>query len=95
LGLIVSAMVSPSKVLAFLDVASPSWDPSLVLVLVSAVIVAALGSHSAEGALPRFSPLRSTDHRTGPLMESFSSAPPCSASDGALSDIVLAPPSSP
>lgn len=43
LGLIVSAMVSPGKVLAFLDVTSPSWDPSLVLVLVSAVIVSALG----------------------------------------------------
>lgn len=41
LGLIVSAMVSPDKVLAFLDVASPAWDPSLVLVLVSAVMVSA------------------------------------------------------
>ena len=43
LGLIVSAMVSPSKVLAFLDVASPAWDPSLALVLLSAVTVSALG----------------------------------------------------
>lgn len=43
LGLIVSAMVSPGKVLAFLDITAPSWDPSLVLVLVSAVIVSALG----------------------------------------------------
>lgn len=43
LGLIVSAMVSPSKVLAFLDVTAPAWDPSLALVLVSAVIVSTLG----------------------------------------------------
>ena len=43
LGLIVSAMVSPGKVLAFLDVTAPAWDPSLALVLVSAVIVSALG----------------------------------------------------
>jgi len=42
-GLIVSAMISPGKVLAFLDVAAPSWDPSLALVLASAVIVSALG----------------------------------------------------
>ena len=42
-GLIVSAMIAPSKVLAFLDVAAPSWDPSLALVLASAVMVSALG----------------------------------------------------
>ncbi|MDK2767983.1 MAG: YeeE/YedE family protein [Sphingomonas sp.] len=43
LGLIVSAMVSPGKVLAFLDVTAPSWDPSLAVVLVSAVVVSAIG----------------------------------------------------
>lgn len=36
-------MVSPGKVLAFLDITAPSWDPSLVVVLVSAVIVSASG----------------------------------------------------
>lgn len=43
LGLIVSGMVSPSKVLAFLDIAGSAWDPSLALVLISAVGVSALG----------------------------------------------------
>lgn len=43
LGLIVSGMVSPAKVLAFLDITGPAWDPSLALVLLSAVGVSALG----------------------------------------------------
>ena len=38
LGLIVAQMVNPAKVLAFLDVAG-SWDPSLALVMVSALLV--------------------------------------------------------
>ncbi|MDD4915661.1 MAG: YeeE/YedE family protein [Methylococcales bacterium] len=38
LGLIVSQMSNPNKVLAFLDVAG-NWDPSLVLVMVSALLV--------------------------------------------------------
>lgn len=42
-GLIVSAMISPAKVLAFLDITAPAWDLSLALVLASAVIVSALG----------------------------------------------------
>ena len=40
LGLTVSGMINPAKVLGFLDVAG-SWDPSLVLVLVSAIGVSA------------------------------------------------------
>ncbi len=38
LGLIVAQMVNPEKVLAFLDVAG-DWDPSLALVMVSALLV--------------------------------------------------------
>lgn len=38
-GLAVSQMVEPNKVLAFLDVAG-RWDPSLLLVMASAVAVA-------------------------------------------------------
>ena len=44
LGLIVSDMVNPSKVLAFLDITGAAWDPSLALVLASAVSVSALGA---------------------------------------------------
>ena len=43
LGLIVSGMVSPGKVLAFLDITGRAWDPSLALVLISAVSVSAIG----------------------------------------------------
>ena len=40
LGLTVSGMINPAKVLGFLDVTG-AWDPSLVLVLVSAIGVSA------------------------------------------------------
>ncbi|MCC5872570.1 MAG: YeeE/YedE family protein [Gammaproteobacteria bacterium] len=39
IGLILSGMVNPAKVLAFLDLAGP-WDPSLALVMVGAIAVA-------------------------------------------------------
>lgn len=42
LGLIVSGMVNPSKVLGFLDLAG-LWDPSLALVMVGAIVVGAIG----------------------------------------------------
>ena len=42
LGLAVSQMVNPAKVLGFLDVAG-RWDPSLALVLVAAAGVALIG----------------------------------------------------
>ena len=41
LGLLLAGMADPSKVLAFLDLAG-AWDPSLALVMVAAICVAAL-----------------------------------------------------
>jgi len=41
-GLIVSGMFNPAKVLGFLDLAG-RWDPSLALVMVGAVAVGAIG----------------------------------------------------
>lgn len=41
-GLTVSRMIDPAKVLGFLDVAGP-WDPSLALVLAGAAGTAAIG----------------------------------------------------
>lgn len=38
LGLLVSGMANPEKVLGFLDLAGP-WDPSLALVMVGAILV--------------------------------------------------------
>jgi uncharacterized membrane protein YedE/YeeE len=40
-GLILSGMSNPAKVLAFLDVAG-RWDPSLLFVMVGAILVAAI-----------------------------------------------------
>jgi hypothetical protein len=42
LGLTVSQMINPAKVLGFLDVAG-TWDPSLALVMASALAVTAVG----------------------------------------------------
>ncbi|MFC1456521.1 MULTISPECIES: YeeE/YedE family protein [Microvirga] len=42
LGLIVSQMINPAKVLGFLDIFG-NWDPSLALVMGGAVVVSALG----------------------------------------------------
>lgn len=44
LGLIVSQMVDPDKVINFLDVAGP-WDPSLAFVMMGALCVFGLGYH--------------------------------------------------
>ncbi|WP_168788543.1 DUF6691 family protein [Paraburkholderia aromaticivorans] len=52
-GLALAGMTRPQKVLGFLDVAG-SWDPSLLLVLGSAVALAAVGFHFV---LRRSSPL--------------------------------------
>lgn len=42
LGLVVSGMSNPAKVLGFLDLAGP-WDPSLGLVMAGAIAVGAVG----------------------------------------------------
>ena len=46
LGLVISKMVNPAKVLGFLDIFG-RWDPSLALVLGSAVGVSAIGFYMA------------------------------------------------
>jgi hypothetical protein len=40
LGLVVSGMIDPAKVLAFLDMFGGAWDPSLALVMGAALAVA-------------------------------------------------------
>ena len=42
LGLLLSGMADPAKVLGFLDLAG-DWDPSLALVMAGAIVVAAAG----------------------------------------------------
>lgn len=48
LGLIVSGMTDPSKVLAFLDLTG-DWDPSLAFVMAGAVIIGSLAFPFAAG----------------------------------------------
>jgi uncharacterized protein len=47
LGLIVSGMSDPSKIIGFLDLAG-AWDPSLLFVMGGAVLVSAAGFRLAE-----------------------------------------------
>ena len=49
LGLTVSQMINPAKVLGFLDLFG-DWDPSLALVMAGAIPVAALGYRLARGS---------------------------------------------
>lgn len=56
LGLIVSEMVNPAKVLAFLDIFG-NWDPSLAFVMGGAVAVSTLGYRLAKHrGVPVFAP---------------------------------------
>lgn len=48
LGLLVSGLANPAKVLAFLDLAG-AWDPSLALVMAAAVAVGLVGFRVARG----------------------------------------------
>ncbi len=47
LGLIVSGMINPAKILAFLDLAGP-WDPSLIFVMGGAVLVGLIAFYLAK-----------------------------------------------
>lgn len=65
LGLIVSQMVNPEKVLAFLDVFG-SWDPSLAVVMGAAVAASALGYQIAKRrGVPLFAPRLEIPTRRG------------------------------
>jgi uncharacterized protein len=58
-GLVISHMVQPAKVLGFLDVlAIPSgqWDPSLIVVMAAALVVAGIGYALIRPRTPLFAP---------------------------------------
>ena len=68
-GLIVSGMANPAKVIGFLDITDP-WDPSLALVMAAAVAVASIAFFFAErrtvsflGAQMKFPHARHIDRR--------------------------------
>jgi hypothetical protein len=54
LGLCLSGMTDPQKVLGFLDLAG-AWDPSLALVMVGAIVVAFVAFRIASGRTKAFS----------------------------------------
>jgi uncharacterized membrane protein YedE/YeeE len=59
LGLVISQMVSPSKVLAFLDVfgiPSGTWDPSLAVVMAAGLAVTGVGYALVRPRAPIFDP---------------------------------------
>ena len=70
IGLVVSQMIDPGKVLAFLDVAG-SWDPSLALVMAGALAVAVPGFRLARA-------------RSVPLLDGRFEAPSRATLDGRL-----------
>lgn len=56
LGLSISGMIDPAKIIAFLDV-SGAWDPSLLVVMASALAVSFIGYRIAlAGEKPMFEP---------------------------------------
>jgi uncharacterized protein len=68
LGLTVSGMIDPAKVLGFLDIAG-DWDPSLLFVLGGAVVTATIG-------------FRLVQHRRAPLFADRFHLPASSGIDG-------------
>lgn len=67
LGLIISGMTDPAKVIGFLDLAG-AWDPSLAFVMAGAILIGAVAftiakkrQHSLLGAPMRLSPATKLD----------------------------------
>jgi uncharacterized membrane protein YedE/YeeE len=83
LGLVISGMTDPNRILAFLDVAG-DWDPSLALVMAGAIAVALPAYTLARGA--KTAVLDGTSHlpdRKRPVTASLAwRAPLSSAWDG-------------
>jgi hypothetical protein len=53
LGLIISGMTNPAKILAFLDIAG-AWDPSLIFVMGGAVLVGLIAFYLAKNRTQSF-----------------------------------------
>ena len=57
-GLLVSGMMQPTKVLAFLDIFG-AWDPSLAVVMAAALAVSGLGYLVLRPSTPMLTPIPS------------------------------------
>ena len=81
-GLLISGMVQPTKVLAFLDIFG-AWDPSLIVVMVAALAVSAPGFMLARRhARPVFAEECSWPTKTGLDHQLGDRIRDCSASAG-------------
>ena len=90
LGLIVSQMVNPAKVLGFLDVFG-DWDPSLAFVMGGAVAVSASAPSSPGGAVFPSSPAGWRSRPAAISIRACSAARRSSASAGVSSACAPAP----
>lgn len=64
-GLLISGMANPEKVLGFLDLSQP-WDPSLAFVMLGAIAVGIVGFRLAKGRQTSFcgAPIRLPENNT-------------------------------
>jgi uncharacterized membrane protein YedE/YeeE len=62
LGLLISGMTQPTKVLNFLDLFG-AWDPSLAVVMAAALAVSGIGFAVVKLRAPLFAPLRAACRR--------------------------------
>ncbi len=85
LGIAISGMANPAKILNFFDVAG-AWDPSLAFVMGGGLAVAFVGYRLifARRKAPVFESCVRACRRGGGSIASWSAAPRCSASAGAL-----------
>ena len=75
-GLVISGMTQPARVLGFLDVLG-QWDPTLLFVMAGAVIVSGIGFFlTRRRAAPLFAPLPSA-MKSGPEPTARNEPAPC------------------
>ena len=81
-GLLISGMVQPTKVLAFLDIFG-AWDPSLIVVMIAALAVSAPGFVLARRSRPVLCGGMCVADQNGARSSAGRLDPRCSASAGA------------
>jgi hypothetical protein len=86
LGLLISGMTQPTKVLGFLDIFG-AWDPSLAVVMAAALAVSGIGFAVIKRRTPLLAP-QASGLRAPTSIPRYSPARPCSASVGGWSDCV-------
>ena len=94
IGLTISQMINPAKVIGFLDILG-DWDPSLALVMIGALIITAIGYRLAGVERRRSLPSGFRFRAIGKLINASPRAQHCLVLAGALLACVRAQPSQP